>query len=282
MKKKALGKGISALIPEKEISTDKNNINGIRTELISTGRFQPRMSFDPVKHIELVASIKEKGIMQPVIVRPVKGGEGFELIAGERRLRAARELKLQEIPAIIKNVKDAEALELSLIENIQREELNPIEEAHAYKRLMEEFGLTQDEAAKRVGRERPTVANTLRLLSLPTLIQDYVSRGTLSMGHARALLGLEDNNKRISLSEKIAKRGLSVREVESIVKRNSNIYKPRHRKDKNPRVKAAEEELQTILGTKVTIINSKKRGKIQIEYYTLNDMERVLNILKKK
>ncbi|MCK4518505.1 MAG: ParB/RepB/Spo0J family partition protein [Candidatus Omnitrophica bacterium] len=285
MKKKALGKGIGALIPQKEPVDKHDQVVRIQADLISASRFQPRMNFDSQKHAELVSSIKEKGIMQPIIVRRLKsidGNEGFELIAGERRLRAMKELGLRDVPALIRNVKDLEALELSLVENIQREELNAIEEAHAYERLIDEFGLTQEEVAKSVGKERSTVANTLRLLKLPLMIQDYVSRGTLSMGHARALLAIADAAQQIILAEEIVKKGISVREVEQAVK--SPLKKAQRNAwaaDRDPHIKAAEEELQRALGTKVTIVRGKKKGKIQIDYYTAGDLERLINLLKK-
>ena len=283
MKKKALGKGIGALIPTKE-SNIKGRTTDIKTSLISSSRLQPRMKFDPQRHKELVASIKEKGIMQPIIVRPAKGEkdqERFELIAGERRLRAMKELGFEEIPAIIKEVNDAEALEISLIENIQREELNAIEEAHAYEKLMDEFELTQDEIAKAVGKDRSTISNILRLLKLPEKIQDYVSRGTLSMGHARALLSMVDSDKQIALANEMVKKGVSVREAEALVKLSPKRHKIKVKKEEDPHIKEAEEKLQHILGTKVTIIHGKKRGRIQIDYYTSNDLERLINLLGK-
>ncbi|MCK5306455.1 MAG: ParB/RepB/Spo0J family partition protein [Candidatus Omnitrophica bacterium] len=285
MKKKALGKGIGALIPQKEPVDKHDQVVYIQADLISASRFQPRMNFDSQKHAELVSSIKEKGIMQPIVVRrlkPADDNEAFELIAGERRLRAMKELGFKEVPALIRNVKDLEALELSLVENIQREELNAVEEAHAYERLIDEFGLTQEKVAKSVGKERSTVANTLRLLKLPLMIQDYVSRGTLSMGHARALLAITDAAQQIFLAEEIVKKGISVREVERAVK--SPLKKAQRSawaEDNDPHIKAVEEELQRALGTKVTIVCGRKKGKIQIDYYTAGDLERLINLLKK-
>jgi len=279
-KKKALGKGIEALIPEKE-EVETGDIVNINLNQISPGRFQPRKQFNPEKHKELVASIREKGIMQPILVRPAKDREGFEVIAGERRLRAARELGFEQIPAFIKEVKDEEALELSLIENIQREELNPIEEAYAYRELIDRFNLTQEDVAKAVGKDRSTISNILRLLKLPKRIQDYVSRETLSTGHARAILAIENERQQIEIAEEIVKRGLSVRETEALVKRSKKkeIVKPKRTKDLY--IKEIEEELQRILGTKVTIVQGKKRGKIQLEFYTPADLERLINLLKK-
>ena len=280
MKKRALGKGIEALIPEKK-EEEAGNIANIKIGVISPNRFQPRKQFDPERHKELAASIKEKGIIQPILIRPVKDGKGFEIIAGERRLRAAKELGLEEMPAIIKKVSDEEALELSLIENIQREELNPIEEAYAYKELIDKFNLAQEDIARAVGKDRSTISNTLRLLKLPKKIQDYVSRGTLSMGHARAILGIENEKQQIKIADEVAKKGLSVRETEDLVNRSKEkeIVKPKKTKDLY--IKELEEELQRILGTKVTIIQGKKRGNIQLEFYTPSDFERLMKILKK-
>ena len=280
MKKRALGKGIEALIPEKEEAKTGDIVN-INLSQILPGRFQPRKQFNPEKHKELVASIREKGIMQPILVRPAKDREGFEVIAGERRLRAARELGFEQIPAFIKEVKDEEALELSLIENIQREELNPIEEAYAYRELIDRFNLNQEDVAKAVGKDRSTISNTLRLLKLPRKIQDYVSRETLSTGHARAILAIENERQQIEIADEIVKRGLSVRETEALVKRSKEkeIVKPKRTKDLY--IKEIEEELQRILGTKVTIVQGKKRGKIQLEFYTPADLERLINLLKK-
>jgi ParB family chromosome partitioning protein len=283
MKKKALGKGIEALIPKKE-GAEEDQQTKLDINAIVAGRFQPRMNFDSTRHEELVSSIREKGIMQPLVVRPVKSPEGikYEVIAGERRLRALKELDFKEAPVIIRNVKDEEALELSLIENIQREELNAIEEAHAYERLINEFSLSQDNVAKAVGKSRSAVNNSLRLLKLPLVIQDYVSRGTISMGHARALLSLEDKSKQIAMAEKIAKKGLSVREVESLVRQTEKPAKTtRVRQGEDPHLKAAEEGLQNSLGTKVSIVKGRKKGKIIIDYYSANDLERLIKILTK-
>ena len=279
-KKKALGKGIGALIPEKK-EEEAGNIANIKIGAISPNRFQPRKQFNPERHKELVASIKEKGIVQPILIRPTKDGKGFEIIAGERRLRATKELGLEEIPAIIKKVSDEEALELSLIENIQREELNPIEEASAYKELIDKFNLAQEDIARAVGKDRSTISNTLRLLKLPKKIQDYVSRGTLSMGHARAILGIENEKQQIKIADEVAKKGLSVRETEGLVNRSRERKGVRQEKAKDPCIRELEEELQRILGTKVTITQGKKRGKIQLEFYTPSDFERLIKILKK-
>ena len=282
MEKKALGRGLSALIPEKEIEAA---IPDVREEVIylpisqiKPSMYQPRTNFDETKLQELVASIKDKGIVQPILVR--KGADGYELIAGERRFRAAKEAGLDKMPALIRMVDDANLLEISLIENLQREDLNPIEEGKAYRRLMDEFGLTQERVAEAVGKNRATVANILRLLSLPALIQGYVSRGNITGGHARALLSLKTEKTQLMLCNQIVKKGLSVRETERLV--SETLVRPIKRKSKaiDPEIATIEEELQRLLGTKVRIMHGKKKGKVAIEYYSNTDLERLINILR--
>ena len=283
MKKKALGRGIEALIPKKAEGSQQI-IKEVDIKSLEPGRFQPRMNFDVSKHEELVSSIKEKGIVQPLIVRPLSGAgeQKYELIAGERRYRALKELGQTKAPVIIRHVKDKEALELSLVENIQRQELNAIEEAHAYERLINEFNLSQENVSDAVGKNRSTIANSLRLLKLPLVVQDYVSRGTISMGHARALLSIESANKQIMLVENIAKKGLSVRETELLVKKHTaSGTKLKKVKEVDPYLKAAEESIRNNLGTKVSIIKGRKRGKIVIDYYSNRDLERLIKILTK-
>jgi len=280
MQKKALGKGLGALIPERLEEKDENAISYVNIARIKRNPMQPRQNFDRKKLEELIASIKEKGVLQPVLVR-AKDGD-FELIAGERRFRAAEALGLTEIPVIIRNVSDVDALELSLIENIQREELNPIEEANAYQRLVEEFGFSQDEVAKAVGKDRTTITNTIRLLALPRRVQEMVLHGELSMGHARALSALVGEHTILKLANRVIKRGLSVRETEHIVSKKKAhvagyVSVPKVRDHK---VMFFEEELQRALGTKVKIQHGKKRGKIQIDYYSLDDLERIYDLIK--
>ncbi len=282
MEHRALGKGLSALIPQKQDAQKSDAITQIKTTEIKENAYQPRSNFDDEKLAELIASIKEKGVIQPVLVRPKDGG--YELIAGERRLRAARALNLEEIPVVIRNVSDQEALILALVENIQREELNAIEEAQAYKRLIEEFQLTQDSVAQSVGKDRSTVTNLLRLLKLPKEIQQRVSDGTLSMGHARALVAVENAQEQLKFFEMAIQKGLSVRELENFLKTGI----PRANRRTKTRAAAKdnylvflEEELQKTLGTKVRIQSQKKRGKIIIEYYSPEDLERISSIIKK-
>lgn len=280
MEKRALGKGLSALIPDKADSIAGEVVAYLKTAEVKGGRFQPRTSYSDTKLEDLKSSIKEKGIIQPILVREVEGG--FEVIAGERRLKAARSLNMVDIPAIIKNVSDQEALVIALIENIQREDLNPIEEAQAYKRLTEDFNYTQDDVASAVGKDRSTISNLMRLLKLPNEIQERIYGGELSMGHARTLLALDTTDDIKRFFEITLKKGLSVRELENLVQTKGK--KPRRVKSKeakNHEIVALEEELQKILGTKVRVMTQKKRGKIIIEYYSLDDLDRIIQQIKK-
>lgn len=283
--KRALGKGLSALIPGKTDSPGAEDpvksdlVQVVSIDKIRRNSLQPRGHYDEEKLEDLKASIHENGLLQPILVREVAGG--YEVIAGERRLRAAKASNLQEIPVIIKKVSDQEALVLALVENIQREELNAIEEAQAYRRLIAEFNLTQDEVAQSVGKDRSTISNTLRLLNLPDDIQQSVVVGNLSMGHARALLSVEDPQDQRRVFETAIQKGLSVREVENLTKIDVKIP-PRRKtpKEKSHEIVAVEEDLQRLFGTKVRIQAKKKRGTIVIEYYSLDDLDRIIQILK--
>ncbi len=290
MENRALGKGLSALIPEKsKLTTLEGDSSGqqasvelISTSLISDNRLQPRINYNEDRLEELKNSIREQGVLQPILVR-VKG-DGYEVIAGERRLRAARALKLEKIPVVIKNVTDKEALEIALVENIQREELNPIEEAKAFRKLINDFQYTQDEVAQAVGKDRSTITNLLRVLSLPENIQQGVFDGVISVGHARTLLGLESDNEKNRIFEKIVKESLSVRALENLVKTQtpnfSGARKIKQGEERNYQVIKLEEDLQKVIGTKVRIDASKKRGKIIIEYYSIEDLERITQLIK--
>ncbi|MEK6564924.1 MAG: ParB/RepB/Spo0J family partition protein [Candidatus Omnitrophota bacterium] len=287
MEKRGLGRGLGALIPERETeehfhgSAPKEHIRYLPVEQIKPNPYQPRENFDSQGLEELVASIKEKGIIQPIIVR--HSASGYELIAGERRWRAAKSLNLKEIPVIVRQAKDEESLELALIENIQRQNLSPIEEAHAYKHLMEQFGFTQEKIAQTVGKARASVANTLRLLKLPLEIQEMLKKGQLSFGHGKVLLELEDVQKQLALSRQIVSKSLSVRELENLVFQH---HKARPAKvvsetRKLPHLEAIEEELRQILGTKVKIASGPKRGTLHIEFYSQDDLERIYNQIRK-
>ncbi len=285
MAKRVLGRGLNALIPEKSSQTQgqileskvRQAVANIPIEKIKANKYQPREDFGQDALKELATSIKEKGFIQPVLVREQQGG--YELIAGERRFRAAQMLNLKEIPVIIKDVSDLDSLELSIIENVQREDLNPIDQAKAYKRLLDEFNLTQEAVSDTIGKDRTTVANILRLLKLPQKIQEYVSRGTLSMGHAKAILGLETESRQMRLSTKVIKDGLSVRDTERYAKK---ISIPSKKKviEKDPNLGSIEEKLRDLFGTKVKIIKGKRGGKLEIEFYSDSDLERILTLLK--
>jgi ParB family chromosome partitioning protein len=281
MDKKVLGRGINALIPEREreqkVESGSADILRLNLAQIRPNPLQPREYFDDQSLQELTQSIKEKGIIQPVLVR--RRGDYYELIAGERRFRAANMLQLKEIPAIIKDVEDEDSLELSLIENIQRQDLNPIEEAHAYKHLIDKFHLSQERLSEVLGKARTTIANMLRLLNLPHEIQEEMRKGRISFAHGRALLELDDANQQRRLLQEIISKSLSVRELENLLK----TKRPRLAKSKvrqgsgDPYVSAVEEQLQHILATKVRVNKQKKRGRIVIEFYSQEDLERIVN-----
>ncbi len=280
--KRGLGKGLAALIPAKTATSAR--ADGAERSLkivdIRPGRFQPRRPIRQESLNELCESIKEKGVIQPVLVRRSPGG-GYELIAGERRFRASQRLGLAAIPAIIKQATDQEALEMALVENLQRENLNPMEEARGYQRLAREFNLTQEEMARKVGRERPTVSNALRLLTLPPEIQAMVEDGSLSAGHARALLSVSDRRRQLSLAQLIAGKGLSVRQAEELARGGKNKghagTAARTAKGLDQHLANIQSEMQRALGTKVRIVpQGKSRGRVEIEYYTADDLERVM------
>ncbi len=291
LEKRVLGRGLAALIPEKQAadslqaleSSIQQGVRNIPIEKLKANKYQPREEFNQEALNDLAASIKEKGFIQPVLVR-FKNNE-YELIAGERRLRAAKKLGYKEIPAIIKEASDLESLELSIIENIQRENLNPVDQAKAYKRLQDEFDMTQEKVADTIGKNRATVANILRLLNLPAKIQEYVSRGTISMGHARAILSLTKEAEQIRLCTKVIKDDLSVRDTESYAKKivgTGQCPVPTKAKDKDVNLTSLEQELREIFGTKVKILKAKKGGKIEIEFYSDADLQRVVTLLKSK
>jgi len=281
MTRQALGKGIEALIPEtKEEEKGGRNLVELEIEKIKPNPYQPREKYDPEKLAELANSIKEKGLIQPVVVR--KTASGFELVAGERRLKAAKNLGLKLIPALImENLGKSGMLELTLVENVQREDLNPIETAKGYQRLLSELALSQNEISKRIGKERSSVANTLRLLQLPKSIQNMILSDRLSEGHARAILAVRDPDQQVLLAKRIVKEGLSVREVEALV-----YPQPRKRERKkglkilSPRLQEIEDKLKEVFGTSVRLVQRKKRGRIEIEFYCEDDLDRILEILK--
>jgi ParB family chromosome partitioning protein len=278
--RQALGKGLGALIPEKGIpeGEGKRPLQQCGIEEVHPNPFQPRKAFSDEQLQELVDSIREKGILQPLLVR--RRSDGYELIAGERRWRAAQRAGLREIPILVRDVSDSEMLELSLIENIQREDLNPIEEAEAYKRLMEQFHLTQEEISKKVGKDRSTIANTVRLLKLPPEIKLSLAEGKITMGHARAFLSLDGVDKQRLLWKKLLSAGLSVRQTESLVKRLRTRSSPPSRRS-HPEWSALIEEIQRVLGTKIRILGDRRRGKIEIHFFSPDELDRIIELLRR-
>jgi ParB family transcriptional regulator, chromosome partitioning protein len=285
--KKVLGKGLEALIPTSatgesktavETSETTSDIREIPIAKIKPSPFQPRVIFDPARLSELAQSISTRGVIQPIAVRAIDGG--FELIVGERRLKAMEMLGRTVIPAIIYDIlSNEEAMELTLIENIQRENLNPIEEAGAYHRLLTEFNLSQADLAARVGKERSSISNAIRLLSLPSEIQELLSSGKISAGHARALLTLSTDSEKITLAQRVVAQEMSVRDLEKMVYADKPSRKTTRIRLRSAQVMALEEELKKKMGTKVILTQRKKGGRITIEYYSSDELERLLAYL---
>lgn len=282
--KRRLGRGLSALIPDfsetKEFEAER--MSEIRVAEISNNPFQPRDRFDSESLNELKQSISQNGIIQPITVRHYGGG--YQLISGERRLRAVRDLGFERVPAYILPIeKDEEMLELALIENIQRENLNPIAVANAYERLITECSLTQEVVAKKVGKNRTSITNFLRLLKLPEKIQESLQEGKISMGHARALLGIQDERALIALWQKVVRDNLSVRDVEALVRKAleapGNSDKHKKKMKKSPQIIDLEDKLRELLGTQVRVVPKKEGGRIEIEFYSNDDLDRVFRIL---
>ena len=278
MAKQVLGRGLSALI-SREGAERKEMVREFNVKDVVASKFQPRRDFDIKQLKELMASIKEKGVMQPILVRP--SGDKYELVAGERRWRAAKELGWKKIPAMLREASDTEALELALIENLQRQDLNSMEEAYAYQQLIQEFKLTQEKLSRQIGKERSSVANTLRLLKLPVSVKEEIARGNLSAGQARPLLALKNQRKQEELGKKIVKGGLSAREVENLVQKilSPVRFQPRHFK-KNVQLLEIEEKLRHIFGTQVRIKQKGNKGRIEIEFYSAEDLDRILEVVK--
>jgi ParB family transcriptional regulator, chromosome partitioning protein len=290
--KRALGRGLSALIPQAAPvaavpnvvaeAPPRNGVLKLAIESIHRDNAQPRRYFDEAKLAELTESIKAQGVLQPVLVR--KDGQGYKLIAGERRWRAAQAAGLKEVPALVREVTEAQAFELALVENLQRADLNPIEEAEGYHRLQDEFGLTQEQISQRVGKERSTVANALRLLALPNDVKGLVADGSLSMGHARALLGIPRMPEMQALAAHVASQKLSVRDTEKLVQQRRTHKKDGGRPPKqSPQVKALIEELQRRLGTKVRLTEkSPGKGTLEVDFFSYDDLDRLLKLLRKE
>lgn len=281
MSRKALGRGLDALIPGAaatavmEPSSGTAGVREIPIMDIGPNPYQPRTRFDEEALRELADSIKATGVLQPVLVRP--DTDGFELVAGERRLKAARLAGLDKIPAIVKEVTDREMMELALIENVQREDLNPIDEANAYHALIEKIGLTHDQISERVGKQRSSITNSLRLLALPPEVRDMVSRGTLSAGHARALLAVEGAGEQLAAARYVHAKGFSVRRTESFIRRKQRKHTSRPRgAAKLEGTSEWETRLQQRFSTHVAITPGRKGGKVEFEYYGQEDLERLL------
>ncbi len=281
--KRGLGKGLAALIPVKQTAAaarPEGADRSLKIADIRPGRFQPRRPISQESIKELCDSIREKGVIQPVLVRRASGG-GYELIAGERRLRACQKLGLSTIPATIKQATDQEAMEMALVENLQRENLNPMEEARGFQRLSREFSLTQEEMARKVGKERPTVANALRLLTLPAGVQALVEDGKLSAGHARAVLMAEDSKRQVWLAGVLVKRGMTVRQAEDLARgekaKSHSGFSPKGAKALDQHLANIQSEMQRALGTRVRLVpQGKNKGRVEIEYYSTDDLERVM------
>jgi len=281
-KRPALGRGLSALIPDVPLAPAPSSERPLEVDvdLLRPNRFQPRAQMDDGRIEELSRSIRANGVIQPIVVRKAEGG--YEIVAGERRWRASQRAGLLKVPIVVQDIPDERLLAAALIENIQREDLNPIEEAVAYRRLADEFGLTQEQIADAVGKDRSSIANYLRLLKLPDAIRNHVASGTLSMGHARALLGLPDAEAQSRVGGDIVEKGLSVRETETLVKRT---LEPQARKPDTPKdvhTRAAEERLRFALGTRVRIVRKGKRGRIEIDFGDENELHRIYEQLTEK
>lgn len=297
-KNRGLGRGLEELfsaveISAKEVTTDEEANKDTKSETFTNDSImyldineikpnvnQPRKQFDDEKIDELALSIETYGVIQPIVLR--KSEVGYEIVAGERRWRAARKANLKKVPCLLKELNEEENLFISIIENMQREDLNPIEEAEALQQMIEKFGLSQEQVSKSVGKSRPYITNSLRLLKLPFEVRGYVLEGKLTNGHARAIAGIEDEIMQVAVADKAVEEGLSVREVENLVK---SIGEPKQKKHAEKRAKSAdvlkvEEELKEVLGTKVRLKNTGNKGKIEIEYYNREDLERLIEFLK--
>ncbi|KSU59094.1 chromosome partitioning protein ParB [[Bacillus] enclensis] len=280
---KGLGKGINALFQNVQTTQSEETVQEVKLKDIRPNPYQPRKIFEPAAIEELKESILEHGILQPIIVR--KSIKGYEIVVGERRYRAATAAKLDVVPVVVRELNDQQMMELAVLENLQREDLTPIEEGAAYQMLMDKLKITQEEVAKRLGKSRPHIANHIRLLSLPAPIQELISEGKLTMGHGRALLGLKNKKNLSALVNRILKESLNVRQLEKLIgEMNGNVSretKPPEKK-KDVFIKEQETMLQERFGTTVTIKQSKKKGKIELEFFSQEDLNRILELLQDK
>jgi len=279
-KRPALGRGLSALIPDAPASPAQDRSLDVDIDLLRPNKFQPRTQMDDGRIEELAQSIRSNGVIQPIVVR--KSESGYEIVAGERRWRASQRAGLLKVPVVVRDIPDERLLAAALIENIQREDLNPIEEANAYRRLSDEFGLTQEQIAESVGKDRSSVANYVRLLRLPPEVRDHVGGRTLSMGHARALLSLPDAESQLRAGREIVQKGLSVRDTEALVKRAVDPAPEKPDVPKDVHTRAAEERLRFALGTRVRIARKGKGGRIEIDFSDENELHRIYEQLTDK
>lgn len=278
MTKKGLGRGLEALIPQLNV-TEEDPVHEVSLRELRPNPYQPRREFNEEKLRELADSIEQHGIIQPLIVRK-SDVQGYDIVAGERRFRGAQLVGLDRVPVVVREFSEIELMEVAVIENLQREDLNALEIADAYANLMDKAGLTQEQLARRVGQSRSHVANMLRLLQLPVPVRNHVSRGTLSMGHARALLAVEDEEKQAKLADMVIDQEMSVRKLESLIyhpQKKVSRETPTTKSDAN--VRLYEDEFRRYLGTSVKIHPGKKRGKIEIDYFSKDDLERILGLL---
>lgn len=278
MKRKALGKGLKAFLPEDYGILKEERFVELDIDRLKPNPLQPRLDFDPEALDELARSIKETGILQPILA--VQDGEDFMIIVGERRWRAAQKIGLQKVPTIVRTMSREQQLEASLIENLQREDLNPIEIAQAYKKLSDELNYTQQELAEKVGKDRASVANYMRLLKLPHKIQDMLSSGKLSMGHARALITIEDGDLQILIARQASQKDLSVREIEKLISGKKTSPKIKTSLETDPDLLVLQEDLLKRLGTKVAISGDQDKGIVKIYYYSLDELNRIYDIIK--
>lgn len=280
MSKRGLGKGLQALIPAFVEDAGEKGAKEIPVKAIRANPRQPRKEFYEESLAELAQSIREHGVVQPILVRPV-GEDEYELVAGERRWRACQQAGVEKIPAVIRELTPQEVMEISLIENLQREDLNPIEEAEAYRQLLTEYGLTQEMLAAKVGKSRPHIANSLRLLNLSPEIKGSIREQKLTAGHARALLAVEDNEKRNRVAAEVIKQGLSVRETEALIKKLDRRRRlAKIKREKEPlEAKALEEKLQSRLSTRVRVRVGKRGGTIEIDFFAPEELERIMGII---
>ncbi len=283
MEKKALGKGLQALLPEKKtlvwkVEQDGQAVSMIPLDQILPNRYQPRTTFLEAELDELAQSVKEHGVLQPIVVRR-KGDGMFELIAGERRFRAAKIAGLQSIPVLVRNSNDEKALAIALVENIQRENLNPMEEAKAYSRLMGEFGLTQDLVSRSVGKDRSSIANIVRLLTLPKDVQEYIETGVISLGHAKVLAGLPTPAAQLQLAQKIVSEQLSVRQIEQMITVQRKGKGGKSKKEEPNRFRNLEEQFRKRLGTKVQVKAGARGGQVIIHYFSDDELDRIASLV---